>query len=456
MCVLSTKYREPSVDFAVLNEARDKIIKQAYIIMKKLSLSKRSKSVVWHPFTQMQLGPDPIGLVRGEGVYLYDEEGKQYIDGISSWWTCLHGHSHPYIAEKINEQAKRLEHVIFAGFTHEPAVRLAERLLEVLPSNQSRIFYSDNGSTAVEVGLKMAFQYWQNIGREKKKVIAFKEGYHGDTFGAMSVGSRSAFTEPFSPFLFDVEFVESPAKDAKKCLEDIKQLVETNDVAAIIYEPLVQGAGGMLIYTRETLDAILSLCKQYEVLCIADEVMTGFYRTGEFFASNVGEEQPDILCLSKGLTGGVMAMGVTTCTAKIYDAFLSDHFMSKTFFHGHSFTANPLACASANASLDLLLGDECQSRIKQIQSKHETFALGISANENVKNVRVLGTILALDIKSEVITGYGNAVRDEINYFFLDHGILLRPLGNTVYLLPPYCISDQELDLIYTKIREYIS
>ncbi len=422
----------------------------------KKSLSERSQASVWHPFTQMQVGPKPIGLKKGEGVYLFDEDGKKYIDAISSWWTCLHGHSHPYIADKIAEQARCLEHVIFAGFTHEPAVRLAERLLENLPDNQARIFYSDNGSTAVEVGLKMAFQYWQNIQQEKTKVIAFKEGYHGDTFGAMSVGSRSAFTEPFFPFLFDVEFVESPAKNADQCIAEIRQLVEAQDVAAIVYEPLVQGAGGMLMYSKETLDEILALCKQHKVLCIADEVMTGFCRTGTFFASEVGEEKPDIMCLSKGLTGGVMAMGVTTCTAKIYDAFLSDHFMNKTFFHGHSFTANPIACASANASLDLLLEVECQNRIKGIQAKNISFMERLKGNTKVENIRVMGTILALDVKSEVITGYGNAVRDEINYFFLEKGVLLRPLGNTLYILPPYCISDNELDFIYEKIVEYVA
>ncbi|MFT4969303.1 MAG: adenosylmethionine-8-amino-7-oxononanoate aminotransferase [Chitinophagales bacterium] len=421
----------------------------------KNKLSERSQASVWHPFTQMQLGPKPIGLVKGEGVYLYDEDGKKYIDAISSWWTCLHGHSHPYIADKIAEQARSLEHVIFAGFTHEPAVHLAERLLDNLPDNQARIFYSDNGSTAVEVGLKMAFQYWQNVQQEKTKVISFKEGYHGDTFGAMSVGSRSAFTAPFFPFLFDVEFIESPVVDPVQCVAQLKALVALNDVAAIVYEPLVQGAGGMLMYSPELLEEILGICKAHEVLCIADEVMTGFYRTGLFFASEACTISPDIMCLSKGLTGGVMAMGVTTCTAEIYEAFLSDHFMNKTFFHGHSFTANPIACAAANASMDLLLQDECQARIKAIQVKHETFMSILEGNTKVENVRAMGTILALDVKSETITGYGNAVRDEINYFFLEKGVLLRPLGNTLYLLPPYCITDEELDFIYSKIKEYL-
>jgi adenosylmethionine-8-amino-7-oxononanoate aminotransferase len=419
------------------------------------SLSVRSQAVVWHPFTQMELGPAPIGVVKGDGMYLIDEYGNRYMDVISSWWTCLHGHSHPYITEKITEQAASLEHVIFAGFTHEPAVRLAERLINYLPDNQSRIFYSDNGSTAVEVGLKMAFQYWQNIGKKKTKVIAFKDSYHGDTFGAMSVGSRSAFTEPFFPFLFDVEFIESPAKDEELCRKQLSDLVSREDVAAMIYEPLVQGAGGMLMYSEKVLDKLLEICKEHNVLCIADEVMTGFCRTGQMFASNYCEVKPDIICLSKGLSGGVMAMGATSCSAEIYDAFLSDHFMSKTFFHGHSFTANPISCAAANASLDLLESHEVQDRIREIHNNHNTYALGLVNNPKVENVRVKGTLLALDVKSDVITGYGNAVRDEINTFFLEKGILLRPLGNTIYLLPPYCISENQLQQVYQTINEYL-
>ena len=424
--------------------------------MSKKSLSARSKASVWHPFTQMKIAEGPIGIVRGDGSYLYTEEGDKFIDGISSWWTCIHGHSHPYITEKLSAQARNLEHVMFAGFTHEPAVQLAENLLSALPQNQAKIFYSDNGSTAVEVGLKMAFQYWKNLKKVKTKIIAFNDSYHGDTFGAMSVGSRSAFTEAFFPFLFDVEFVESPARNADLCLAQIKALVAQGDVAAIVYEPLVQGAGGMLMYSSEVLDNILSLCQRHEVLSIADEVMTGFYRTGEFFASNEGEFSPDILCLSKGLTGGVMAMGVTSCTQEIYDAFLSDHFMEKTFFHGHSFTANPLACAVANSIFDLLGKEETKAAIIKINEAHVAFVEKIKDNQNIAFPRVKGTILAIDVKSDVKTNYANAVRDEINHFFLDRGILLRPLGNTLYVLPPYCISEGDLQFIYRTIEEYIS
>jgi adenosylmethionine-8-amino-7-oxononanoate aminotransferase len=422
----------------------------------KKSLSERSKASVWHPFTQMQIAEGPIGIVKGEGSYLYTESGNKFIDAISSWWTCIHGHAHPYIADKLSEQAHNLEHVMFAGFTHEPAVQLAENLLSVLPPNQAKIFYSDNGSTAVEVGLKMAFQYWKNLKQEKTKIIAFNDSYHGDTFGAMSVGSRSAFTEAFFPFLFDVEFVESPARNSELCLTQVEALLSKGDVAAIVYEPLVQGAGGMLMYTAEVLDKILSLCQRHEALSIADEVMTGFCRTGKFFASNEGDFNPDIMCLSKGLTGGVMAMGVTSCTQEIYDAFLSDHFMEKTFFHGHSFTANPMACAAANASFELLEKEATKTAINLIHQAHLAFLERIKDNVNIVLPRVKGTILAIDVKSDAETNYANAVRDEINHFFLNRGILLRPLGNTLYVMPPYCISKEDLDFIYETIEEYIN
>lgn len=420
-----------------------------------LSLSARSQASVWHPFTQMKIADAPIAIVKGEGIYLYDDQGKKYVDAISSWWTCLHGHSHPYIAQKISEQALNLEHVIFAGFTHEPAVRLAERLLEKLPNNLRKIFYSDNGSTAVEVGIKMAFQFWVNQKQSKTKIIAFKDSYHGDTFGAMSVGSRSDFTKPFFPFLFDVAFVESPARDAQACLSQMQDLIAKGDVAAIIYEPLVQGAGGMLCYSSEVLDEIIKLCKHSQVLCIADEVMTGFYRTGKFFAGLHCKEQADIVCLSKGLTGGVMAMGVTACSQEVYEAFLSDNFMEKTFFHGHSFTANPIACAAANASLDLFEKNECIKALQRIEKQHQAFGEKLKQSNKIEQVRIMGTILAFDVLTSEQTSYGNAVRDEINSYFLSKGILIRPLGNTFYLMPPYCMSEAALEDIYQVILEFI-
>lgn len=420
-----------------------------------MSIQEKDKKHIWHPFTQMKIADAPIPIVKGKGVYLFDENNKKYIDAISSWWTCLHGHANPYIAKKLKEQASKLEHVIFAGFTHKPAVQLVERLMHYLPQNQSKAFFSDNGSTAVEVALKMAFQYWYNKNIKKTKVIALKEAYHGDTFGAMSVGSRSAFTQPFFPFLFDVEFIESPAIDKEKCIKELKKIVANNDVAVFIYEPLVQGAGGMLMYNASVLEEMLQICWQNKVLCIADEVMTGFYRTGKMFASLNCKTQPDIMCLSKGLTGGTMAMSLTTCTQEIYNAFLSNNFMHKTFFHGHSFTANPLACAVANASLDLLEKQETQQAIAQINNLHLQFAEQLKQTNKVENVRIQGTILAFDIKTEQATSYGNSLREVLNKHFIQKGILLRPLGNTLYILPPYCITAKELQIVYNEIAVFI-
>lgn len=419
----------------------------------RLNLSERSKESIWHPFTQMQIAHPPIGVVKGEGSYIFDENGNKYIDAISSWWTTIHGHSHPYLASKIAEQAHSLEHVIFAGFTHEPAVKLSERLLEKLPHGQTKIFYSDNGSTAVEVGLKMAFQYWFNKEQQKTKVISFEEAYHGDTFGAMAVGDRSSFVEPFSPMLFDVIAIPTPAKDADASIKALKIAVQKNDVAAIVLEPLVQGAGGMLMYTPEVLNEIIEICKAHEVLVIADEVMTGFYRTGKFFATDFVKNKPDIFCLSKGLTGGVMAMGVTSCTQQIYDAFLSDNFMIKTFFHGHSFTANPIACAVANASLDLLDKQETIDAIEQIITWQEAYGQKLKQHPKLKNVRQQGTILAFDLVNTEAVGYANSLRNKLYDFFISRNILMRPLGNTLYVLPPYCITKEDLEIIYASIED---
>lgn len=396
--------------------------------------------------------PDPIPIVKGEGCYLIDADGNRYIDAISSWWVTIHGHAHPYIAEKLYEQAKTLEQVIFAGFTHEPAVSLAERLLEILPGRFSRIFYSDNGSTATEVALKMALQFWWNKGvRNRNKVLAFNNSYHGDTFGAMSVSERSIFTKAFQDKLFEVVFIDINQQDF-----DITQIkaagIPWEEVACMIYEPLVQGAGGMLMHEATRLDILLKQCHQHQIICIADEVMTGFGRTGRFFASSYIAEKPDIVCLSKGLTGGTMALGVTACTQEIYEAFLEEDKL-KTFFHGHSFTANPLACAAALASLDLLQQEDCLERIALIGREHQAFA-GRLANEFpaiTKNIRCCGTLFAFELvlgKDE----YLNTVGREITLKALAQGVYLRPLGNTVYLMPPYCITKDELNKVHDVIR----
>jgi adenosylmethionine-8-amino-7-oxononanoate aminotransferase len=414
-------------------------------------LAERDINVIWHPYTQMKTAGSPIPIVRGEGAYLIDETGKKYLDAISSWWVNLHGHAHPYIAEKVAEQLRTLEHAIFAGFTHPPAVELAERLLDILPDNQKKIFYSDNGSTAVEVALKMCFQYWSNKGEPRHKVLAFHNSYHGDTFGAMAVSARSAFTAPFEKFLFQVEYIDTP--NANNISTLISQLATDSQIpAAFIFEPLVQGSGGMLMYEAEHLDKLLKVCKEHNILTIADEVMTGFGRTGKLFAMDHLVQQPDIVCLSKGLTGGTMAMGVTSSTENIYSAFLSDDKM-KTFFHGHSYTANPVACAAALASMDLLLKPESMGNIQRISSQHTKFRDKIQHHSKLKDVRQTGTILALEWKTEAGTSYFNDLRDKLYNFLLEQGIILRPLGNIIYILPPYCISNDELAYIYRKIEE---
>lgn len=420
-----------------------------------MTLSTRDQQVIWHPYTQMQLSGPPIGIVKGEGVYLYDDTGKRYIDAISSWWVNIHGHAHQYIAKKITEQLQKLEQVIFAGFTHEPAIELAENLLSILPGNQSKIFYSDNGSTAVEVAVKMAIQYWGNRGLNRKKIISFEHAYHGDTFGAMSVSARSGFTQPFENFLFDVIHIPLPLKDQEqKTLQEFRRLVEDdkNEIAAFIFEPLVLGAGGMLIYEVTVLNELMSICNKNSILTIADEVMTGFGRTGKYFACEYLDGQPDIICLSKGITGGAMPLGVTSCKEEIFNAFLSDD-RAKTFFHGHSYTANPVACTAALASFDLLVKDECLQNIQRVGDQHLSFIEKNKNNTLFNNLRSKGTILAMDIAVEGTTSYFNPLRDKLYQFFLNSGVLLRPLGNTVYVMPPYCISDDDLGLVYSVIED---
>ncbi|MFM1835895.1 MAG: Adenosylmethionine--8-amino-7-oxononanoate transaminase, partial [Bacteroidota bacterium] len=389
-----------------------------------------------------------------EGVYLIDADGKRYIDAISSWWVSIHGHAHPYLAQKIYEQALKLEQVIFAGFTHEPAIELSERLLGHLPKNFEKVFFSDNGSTAVEVGLKMALQFFHNQGQtQKRKIIAFEDAYHGDTFGAMSVGAPSAFNAPFQDMLFEVEFLPSPS-DAQACIEAMREkMKQSADYAALIFEPLIQGAGGMKMYAPETLDTLIELAHKHQILCIADEIMTGFARTGKWFAMDYLKHKPDIACFSKGLTGGMMAMGITTCSNELFDTFLSDD-RKKMLFHSHSFTANPMACAVSLASLDILEKPETWENLARIQASHEAWAASQTDHPVIKNLRVKGTIIALELVDGEENGYMHSVRDDAYQYFLKKGILLRPLGNTLYILPPYCISNEDLQAIYSEIENF--
>lgn len=414
-----------------------------------MSLVERDLNVIWHPYTQMQTAQPPIPIVRGDGACLFDENGKKYIDAVSSWWVNIHGHAHPHIAQKVAEQLTRLEHVIFAGFTHEGAVELGERLLKLLPGNQQKVFYSDNGSTAIEVAIKMCLQYWHNRGAARTKILAFGNAYHGDTFGAMAVSGRSAFTAAFDSLLFEVEFIDLPNADNIESLKS--QISELKaELACFIFEPLVQGAGGMIMYEAQYLEQLMAHCRQEGVLMIDDEVFTGFGRTGKPFACYHVNQQPDIMCFSKGLTGGTMALGVTTCSMQIYDAFLSDDKL-KTLFHGHSFTANPVACAAALASMDLFVDLSTQKNIDRISDSHTQFSQKIQHHPKIKTIRQTGTILAMEWETGDNTSYFSSLRDKLYQYFLAAGIILRPLGNILYILPPYCITDDELNYVYGTV-----
>lgn len=416
----------------------------------QLELIKRDKNVNWHPYTQMKDAPI-IPIVRGKGSYLFDANGKQYIDAVSSWWVTLHGHAHPYIAQRVAQQLNTLEQVIFAGFTHPSAIELSERLLAILPTNQTKAFYTDNGSTAIEVGLKMCVQYHHNKGRKKNKILAFTNGYHGDTFGAMSISGRGLWTDPFGELLFDVIFIDVPTASN---LAETKAIIDEHaqDIACFVYEPLVQGAGGMLMHKPEDLSELMTYCKKRGILLLQDEIFVGFGRTGKLFAVDHLTEIPDVMCFSKGLTGGTIPLGITTATTAIYAAFYNDD-KTKALFHGHSFTANPLACAAALASLDLLLSEETSRSIERICEQHSNFVISLKNHPKIKYLRQQGTIFALEWQTTEETSYFSDMHLKLYPFFLERGILMRPLGNIIYLVPPYCISKEDLALIYQTIVE---
>jgi adenosylmethionine-8-amino-7-oxononanoate aminotransferase len=420
------------------------------------SIYEKDQQLILHPFTPYQQRKHVIPLSHGKGAKLYDIDGNEYIDAIASWWVNLHGHCHPYINEKIAGQLQQLEHVIFSGFTHEPAVNLAERLLHHLGNPYEQLFYSDNGSTSVEVAIKMAVQFWKNQGENRKTFIAFENAYHGDTFGAMAVSERDVFTQAFTEYLFEVEQIPIPTRENIDEIElHLIKLLETGQVAAFIFEPLVQGAGGMRMYEANLLNRLITICKSRNVLTIADEVMTGFYHTGTMFAIDQLIEKPDFCCLSKGLTGGYLPLGVTAFSTKIAQAFRSED-TAKTFYHGHSFTANPISCTAALASLDLIELQSTVTSIERIHSKHLSVLPSIIELENVENVRVKGVIMALDVVSEHKDYfYNDPLKIRMYEACMKKGVLIRPLGNVVYVLPPYCITDDELEKVYDAIIQSI-
>ena len=414
------------------------------------------KKYVWHPFTQMMTEPDVLEIVKAEGTSLIAKDGKSYLDCNSSWWVNVHGHGHPHIAKAISEQFEKVDHIIFAGATHEKGVELSERIINTLPDNHfQKVFFSDNGSTSTEVALKMCFQYWHNQGTPKNRVLAIEGAYHGDTFGAMSVGERDYFNKPFEPFFFDVDYLPFPKKELEKStIEKAEKLFQTNDFSALIVEPLIQGSSGMRTYSSEWLDQLVKLAKKHNVIVIFDEVMTAWGRTGELFAMNHVNELPDIVCLSKGLTGGVLPLGLTVTTQKIFDAFLSPERV-KAFLHGHSFTGNPLACAAACASLDIFEQESTWKKIALISSMNKAFGNKMKEHASIEEIRIMGTILAIELKTGEGNTYFSDKRDEAYRFFLSKGLMMRPLGNVIFINPPYSITMEELEYVYEVIEEFI-
>jgi adenosylmethionine-8-amino-7-oxononanoate aminotransferase len=423
---------------------------------------------IWHPFTQEALDPPPLKIVRAEGVYLYTEDGRRLIDGISSWWVNLHGHGHPAIVKAISEQASRLDHVLLAGFTHPALEELTDRLRRYFPRKLAHIFFSDNGSTAVEVALKMVVQYWNQAGKPAKQgIVALEHSYHGDTVGAMSVSDDSTFTEPFARMRFPVHRVHAaychrcPVGKVRsschiECNEKLARLLaeKHQEIAAVIVEPLLQGAGGMIVHPAEFLKQIRALCDEFGVKLIADEVLTGFGRTGKMFACEHASVVPDVVCLSKGLSGGVLPMGATIATDEIHSAFVSPD-RTRTFFHGHSYTGNPIAAAAGVASLKIFESELVFDRIGQIAAIHLERLEKIRTHRAVGDVRAIGAVAAIELEASD-AGYLSKLKPRLYEFFLNAGILLRPLGNILYVLPPYVISASDLHYVYDRIEEALS
>lgn len=411
-----------------------------------------SRSPVWHPFTQHAVQPDPTLIARGEGAWLEAADGRRIFDAISSWWVVTHGHRHPHIMQAIKDQADRLDQVIFAGFTHEPAEKLARHLVAITPPELEYVFFSDSGSTSVEVALKMALGYWRHLGAKRSRILALEGAYHGDTIGGMSVGERGVFNAPYDPLLFDVERIPFPVSGREQATFDaLKAACKRGDVAALIVEPLVLGAGGMLIYPPNILAEMKRICEAHDVLFIADEVMTGWGRTGTLFACEQAGIAPDIACYSKGLTGGSVPLAVTLCRAEIFDAHYSTD-RSKTFFHSSSYTANPIACAAALANLEIWQREPVMEHIKSLAALHKERLERFRSDKRFTGVRQIGTIAALDIVAKD-AGYLANIGPRLYRGFLARGLLVRPLGSTIYLMPPYCSTASDLDQVYDAIDE---
>lgn len=438
-----------------------------------MTLSERDRKIIWHPYSQEKTADLPIAVRKASGSYLYDDQGNEYLDLISSWWVNLHGHANPEIAKAIYDQALSLEHVIFAGFTHAPAVTLCEKLRHILPQNLTRFFFSDNGSTAVEIALKTAYQYHYNRGfKERTLFMSFEGGYHGDTFGAMSVGNKSGFHDIFQSLFFDVITVPYPETwdGDERCVSKEQEALafiehkfvhQGTKIASIIIEPLIQGASGMRVCRPEFITEVVKLAKKYDILTIFDEVMTGFCRTGTYFAADRIKVEPDFICLSKGITGGFLPLALTVTTNEIYEAFLSDD-VAYAFMHGHSYTANPLACVAAIKSLELLTSRKTQEAVASISEIHRMnlHKLKESHADKIRNIRILGTIAAFEVTPSEVKEFESLAEENINKYlkkaFLNKNLLIRPIKNVIYLMPPYCITGDELEQAYRKIDEVLN
>jgi adenosylmethionine-8-amino-7-oxononanoate aminotransferase len=407
---------------------------------------------VWHPYTQHGLVRTFATVTRASGAYLHLADGTRLLDAISSWWVTLHGHAQPEIADAIAEQARTLEQVIFAGFTHEPAARLAAELVPVLPHGLTRIFYSDDGSTAVEAAVKMALQLWQHRGERRPLVAALQNAYHGDTFGAMSASAPSLFTEPFARHLFQVARLPDPSEADTLAALDALIDARGHELAAVIMEPLLLAAGGMRVWNEEVLRGIRTRTEDAGILLIADEVATGFGRTGPLFACQRAGVRPDILCMSKGITGGFLPLGATAVREEVFQAFVSED-RRRTFFHGHSYTANPIACAAARASLRLLLDPACEARRAEIETAHRAGLARLATHPRVRSPRVIGTVAAFDLAAG--EGYLSPIGRELAEFAAGEGVLLRPLGNVAYLMPPYCTTPSEIAGVYGVVERFL-
>ncbi len=411
-------------------------------------------SPIWHPFTQHGLGHDIPEVKSASGALLHTKDGRDVIDAISSWWVTTHGHCNPDIIAAIQNQAAQLDQLIFAGWTHEPAETLAASLIALTPDNLQHVFYSDSGSTSVEVALKMALGYWNNIGVKRDRIIVMEHSYHGDTIGTMSVGERGVFNQAYNALMFDVDKISFPAAGHEQnTLNQLERYCASGNAAALIVEPLLLGAGGMLIYSPETLKAMRDICTAYDVIFIADEVMTGWGRTGTMFAYEQADITPDILCLSKGITGGSIPLAVTLSNAAIFDAHYSTD-RSKLFFHSSSYTANPIACAAANANIKIWEKPETRANLDALCARQKQHLARIAVLPNVQNPRQIGSVTAIEI-ADSKGAYMSELGPQLLAFFKANNVLLRPLGNTIYVMPPYCISDEQLSKIYALIAEAI-